>query len=77
LLCTARYQSKFREEEQEAARAYAEFVDAFDTESASKGRRGAFVKAGGREEVYAPMAREVKDTEEQVKVTFALIRMIN
>jgi hypothetical protein len=53
-----------REEEQEAARAYAEFVDAFDADGASRNKRAAFVKAGGQEEVYAPAPPEYKERDE-------------
>lgn len=56
-----------REEEHEAARAYAEFVDAFDADGASRSRRGAFVKAGGREEVYTPAHRELKERDEHTE----------
>lgn len=52
-----------REEEQEAARAYAEFVDAFDADGASRNKRGAFVKAG-HEEVYTPAPRESKERDD-------------
>lgn len=48
--------AKRKEEEEHAARAYAEFVDAFEGEGADRKRGGsAFVKAG-QEGAYAPSA---------------------
>ncbi|KAF8578708.1 hypothetical protein K439DRAFT_1527590 [Ramaria rubella] len=58
---------KKREEEQEAARAYAEFVDAFEADGASRSKKGAFVKAGGQEEVYPSSHRELKERNEQTE----------
>jgi hypothetical protein len=56
-----------REEEQEAAKAYAEFVDAFDADSASRSKRGAFVKAGGHEEIYTPTLRDSRERDEHIE----------
>lgn len=48
--------AKRKEEEEHAARAYAEFVDAFEGEGADRKKGGsAFVKAG-QEGAYAPSA---------------------
>ncbi|GJJ06342.1 hypothetical protein Clacol_000533 [Clathrus columnatus] len=41
------------EEEEETARAYAEYLDTFDADAVSKSKKGGFVKAGGREELYS------------------------
>lgn len=62
-----------REEEQEAARAYAEFVDAFDADGASRNKRGAFVRAGGHEEVYTPTLRDAKDRDEHMERVWTVV----
>lgn len=66
-----------REEEHEAARAYAEFVDAFEADGASRSKKGNFVKAGGQgdDDVYAPAHREPRNQDGHAKsVSYLVIK---
>ncbi|EIM81231.1 uncharacterized protein STEHIDRAFT_67204 [Stereum hirsutum FP-91666 SS1] len=66
-------EAKRREEEENAARAYAEFLDAFEGEEVSKKRTGAnFVKSGGSKEgqdveVYRPSQHRVENTSRSAR----------
>ena len=66
-----------REEEHEAARAYAEFVDAFEADGASRNKKGNFVKAGGQgDDVYTPAHREPRHRDDYIeRVSYFAIRI--
>lgn len=60
-------EAKKREEEAQAARAYAEFVDAFQGDDAARRKKSAFVKAGSDGTEYAPLrSRETSTSSARV-----------
>jgi U2-associated protein SR140 len=48
-------EAKKREEEEQAAKAYAEFLDAFQSEDAARRKRSTFIKAGSDGTEYSPL----------------------
>jgi U2-associated protein SR140 len=55
-------EAKRKEEEENAAKAYAEFINAFQGEDVERRRAGAAFVKSGREGVYAPSARRAESS---------------
>lgn len=56
-------EAKRREEEESAAKAYVEFLDAFQGEEADRRKAGAAFVRSGQEGLYAPSATKKADTK--------------
>lgn len=55
-------EAKRKEEEENAAKAYAEFLDAFQGEGVDRKRTGGTFVKSGQESVYAPAARKAESS---------------
>ncbi len=77
-------EAKKREEEAHAAKAYVEYLDAFQGDDAARRKKSAFVKAGSDGTEYAPLrAQEVSTSsarvvnQDRVRICFVCVSVLH